>query len=92
MKTFKKWEAVYTDSESDRKTMVLSVIRELTGGGAGDHSILVGGDTLVYGTVDSDGKVHVFDTKIRASNQDAQDLQDEGEASINATKAGSRFS
>lgn len=80
MNNFKKWVPVYTDSEAERQTMVLAVIQELEGQPPGTNSIYVGGDTLVYGCVTETGEPHIYDTKIRASNQDSQDLQDEGNA------------
>lgn len=87
MNNFKKWQAVYSDTEEDRQLMVLSVIQELEGQSPGINSILVGGDTLVYGCVDESGNPHIYETKIRASNLDAQDLQDEGNAVLQ-TKPG----
>ncbi len=86
MTNFKTWQPMYRDTPAERQMYVRSVIQELTGRPAGDHSVYVAGDTLVYGTVDVLGDIHIFETEIRASNQDASEMAMDGDACVTAIK------
>lgn len=84
----KTWEPEHRENQEERETMIDSVFAELIDGQPGDHSVYVGGDTFVYGTVDAEGFIHVYESQIRSSTETYRDQQDEGEAYINRVKAG----
>jgi hypothetical protein len=60
-----KWvpEAVNTPEEND--TLIAGVVRDLGGTEPGQYAISVCGDTLVYGVVEGEGQVDVFECTIR---------------------------
>jgi len=84
----KKWVPEYELSETDRQTVVGSVIQELTGGQPGDHTVLIGGDIMVFGEVDVTGFIHVYETKILRSTEDHEDQQFEGAAVVGRANNG----
>ncbi len=84
----KNWEPEYTVSEPERATMVASVLAELANGQPGDHTVLVGGDILVFGEVDISGSVHLYEARILRSSENHEDQQFEGAAVVAAKASG----
>ncbi|MBA3354250.1 MAG: hypothetical protein H0U23_17805 [Blastocatellia bacterium] len=88
MISLKKWKPEVLDTAEERSIMVEACTKELSTSSPGDHSVYVGQDTLIYGVVDSDGKTHVYETKILSSNQDYRDQKDEGAAYVLTQNSG----
>lgn len=84
----KNWEPEYTVSDGERATLVNAVVTELTAGQPGDHTVLIGGDLLVFGEVDVTGFIHVYETKILRSTENHEDQQFEGAAVVASAKNG----
>lgn len=82
--TMKPWAPRSTDTQEERDLMTKAVIQEINRFGAsfGDHTVYVGQDTLVYGTLGDDGTMHIYECKILAATIDAEEQQIEGEAYI----------
>lgn len=80
MVKMKPWvfEDPATDEELD--IMVSGIAEELGDATPGDHAVYVMSDTLVYGTVEQDGSVHIYQTKIETSNQDLDTIKLQREA------------
>lgn len=80
MKKLKEWVPSERETEEDRQFLVSALYKELESAEPGDHTVYVGLDTLVYGTVGDDRQIHIFETQIRTSTEDFEEQQIEIEA------------
>jgi hypothetical protein len=59
-------EAINTKEEND--LMIKGVINDLKGLEAGANSVLVGGDTLVFGSIDDNGNYNLYECQVRRAS------------------------
>ncbi len=78
MKTIemRAWKPEVTNTPTENDLLVKGVAVELNellnqGAGEGATSVLVGGDTLIFGAVDGDGEIKIYECTIRRANVDA---------------------
>jgi hypothetical protein len=90
--TLKKWVPEYRATDEERSILIDGVYIELEGAEPGDHTVLVGGDVLIYGVVDGDGRINIYETSIVASTENHLEQQEDGEvvvlAALNRKAAG----
>lgn len=79
MKTIemKTWRPEVTNTHEENDMLVKGIVVELQNEGDGAQTVLIGGDTLVFGAIDDDGRMCVYECAIRRSNCDASELNDE---------------
>ena len=67
----KIWDAPEC-TQDEVATMVKGVIHELNQGDT-NYSVYIGGDTLVYGNIDENGNIDLFECKIRHAHTSIED-------------------
>lgn len=67
------WEASLECNQDEIKTMIAGVVTELKKGET-NWSVYIGGDTLIWGVINDDGKMEIFDCKIRRTNLEQDDI------------------
>ncbi len=74
----KDWHPTAKETSEERQIMVGGIFEELRDADPGDYSVYVGGDTLVFGTVDSYGRVHLYETRILRASEHCEKTIEEG--------------
>lgn len=62
------WVAETANKEEDNNLMISHVLKDLKDLEAGAASLLVGGDTLVYASLDENGEYYVYECTIRRTS------------------------
>lgn len=81
-------EAINTPT--DTELLIKDIVQALSGQEPGTNTVSVGGDTLIFGAVDSDGKICLYECEIRraSTNVTEENLPD---GCVGTAQAGERY-
>jgi len=81
------WLPEAINTAADNELLIKDIVQALSGQEPGTNTVSVGGDTLVFGAVDGDGAVCIYECTVRrASANVASDIVPEGCVGTNVTK------
>jgi len=81
------WVPEAINTCEDNELLIQDIVQTLSGQEPGTNTVSVGGETLIFGAVDVDGKLCIYECEIRrASVNVVEDIVPDGCVGTNVTK------